>query len=98
MAIDWSKTTKEDTELTHKCAKRAVELYAECGHDNVSLLDVDMDIRATHMTCPLKLAELLEADGFNFMHDITGINRHLNRATGELENCFLPRFAVLQGT
>lgn len=33
-----------------------------------------------------------QADNFNFMHDISGINAHLNRNTGELSKRFLPRF------
>jgi len=27
------------------------------------------------------------------MHDVSGIARHLNRETGRLEGCFLPRFS-----
>jgi len=57
-------------------------------------LEAQMDVTACHVNgCPLKLQELLEADDFNFSHDIFGIRRHLNRETGQLENCFLPRFA-----
>lgn len=53
-----------------------------------------MDIAATHRNgMPLRLKELAEADDFNFMHDVCGIRRHLNRDTGELGGCFVPRFA-----
>lgn len=52
-----------------------------------------LDISATHARCPLRLADLLTANDFNFGHDICGIQRHLNRKTGRLENSFLPRFA-----
>lgn len=56
-----------------------------------------MDITATHANgCPLKLAELLAADDFNFSHDVAGIYRHLDRTTGKLLDCFLPRFAQKQ--
>jgi hypothetical protein len=41
---------------------------------------------------PLDWDRLLSADDFNFMHDIAGISRHINRETGELEGHFLPRF------
>jgi hypothetical protein len=59
-----------------------------------SKLDLVMDLTACHANgCPLKLRELLEADDFNFAHDIRGIQSHLNRRTGELTDCFCPRFA-----
>jgi hypothetical protein len=55
---------------------------------------VQMDLAACHCNgCPLQLTELLDADDFNFSHDIFGIRRHLNRTTGKLDDRFLPRFA-----
>lgn len=56
-------------------------------------LSMMMDIDATNENCPLKLQELLNADDFNFYHDLIGIGNNLNRKTKKLENCFLPRFA-----
>jgi hypothetical protein len=57
-------------------------------------LGLAMDLTATHANgCPLKLAALLQADDFNFCHDIRGIQAHLNRTTGKIER-FLPRYAV----
>lgn len=54
---------------------------------------VFMDIAACHLNgTPLKLQELLQADKTNFLHDIGGINRHLDRTTGELKAGFLPRY------
>jgi hypothetical protein len=58
-------------------------------------LEYMMDITAVHANgCPLDLYRLLAADDANFAHDVFGIERHLNRLTGQLENCFLPRFAL----
>lgn len=51
-----------------------------------------MDLLAAHNNCPLDLTQLLDADDSNFAHDVFGIRRHINRETGELENCFSPRF------
>lgn len=34
-------------------------------------------------------------DDFNFLHDIGGISRHINRGTGVLEDFFVPRSARL---
>lgn len=57
---------------------------------------VEEDISAVHFHCPLRLNDLLAADRFNFAHDMCGIQRHINRETGQLENFFLPRFAAPQ--
>jgi hypothetical protein len=56
--------------------------------------DVFMDITATIMGgCRLRLDDWLAADDFNFVHDLVGIERHLNRRTFLLEH-FLPRHAA----
>jgi len=60
-------------------------------------IDLQMDLSACQASgagTRLRLAELLDADDFNFIHDVDGITSHLNRETGQLENCFLPRFAA----
>jgi len=57
-------------------------------------LDLTMDLTATHANgTPLKLAEMLKGRRFDVAHDIYGIRQHLDRETGELGGCFLPRFA-----
>ena len=35
---------------------------------------------------------LLNSADHNFLHDVCGINKHLDRETGELKNCLLPKF------
>lgn len=37
-----------------------------------------------------------QADNFNFMHDVTGINVHLNHDTGK-QRCFLPGLPIWRG-
>lgn len=87
--INWS-TTKEDTLTINAIADRAMNLGFQ--HPKMEIL---MDISAAHANgCPLRLKDLLDADDFNFMHDIVGIRKHLNRETGQLDGRFLPRFAV----
>ena len=83
--------TREEDELMTKIAQRALGgCLSGCD-----LMEVEMDICATHANgCPLKLAELLAAEDFDFSHDMLGIRRHLNRETGKLEDCFLPRYAA----
>lgn len=59
-----------------------------------------MDLCAVqNSSTPLDLSRLLAADDFNFVHDLFGIARHLDRrddsaTRGELTDCFLPRFAI----
>ena len=56
--------------------------------------DILMDLTAVHANgCPLRLDELAGADEFDFIHDVFGIRRHLDRSTGKLGGCFVPRFA-----
>jgi hypothetical protein len=53
-----------------------------------------MDITACHANgTPLRLSELADADDFNIAHDVFGISRHIDRETGQLNGCFLPRYA-----
>lgn len=52
-----------------------------------------MDLAATHHSCPLKLDELLAASDGDFLHDLSGIAEHLDRRTGQLQHCFVPRMA-----
>jgi len=74
-------------------AKRANKVASKAGF-SYTRTDALMDISATHAICPLRLSDLLEANDFNFKHDVFGIRRHLNRETGELEDCFLPRYSA----
>ena len=87
--INWDSTTKEDIELISKVCKRAKE---DC-QDMVIPDSLSMDITAAHITCPLKLQKLLDADKGNFLHDVFGIISHIDRETGELQDCFFPRCA-----
>lgn len=89
--IDFSriKTSLEDVKLAALIAKRAVGLNSD-----VVLIEVAMDIEAAHWKRPLYLRNLLAASDENFAHDVFGIIRHLDRETGELRDCFVPRYAV----
>lgn len=54
-----------------------------------------MDLTACHNSgCRLDFAKLLDFDGFSMAHDLYGINRHIDRRSGKLRNCFLPRCAA----
>ena len=85
--IDWDLVGNDDLMLIEKIAIRAT------GHTDRNATQLMMDLAATHLDCPLHLDRLLIADDMNFYHDILGIIRHLNRATGKLEGHFEPRSA-----
>lgn len=57
-------------------------------------LALTMDLSASHANgTPIDFQKMLDAPAVDFAHDILGIQRHLNRQTGKLENCFVPRCA-----
>lgn len=83
--------TSQERALIKKIANRAKLV----GRPDITLQDWQMDIMATHANGnPLRLADLLAADDFNFMHDVYGINACLDRETGRLLKNFRPRFSV----
>ena len=87
-------STKEEAAIIRKIAERAFLLFRSHGL-HMDRMDAEMDVTATHLNgCPLKLQELLDADDFNFIHDISGISGHIDRSTGKLTGCFDPRFSV----
>ena len=83
--------TKEECRKISVIARRAAAMAASAGL-RYPPTDAAMDVMATHANgCRLDLDKLTSADDSTFAHDVFGIRRHLNRETGELENCFLPR-------
>jgi hypothetical protein len=85
--------SKQDYATIKEIATRAALMAREHGVD-YDFLSAQMDITATHCSGnPLRLSELLAADRLNFSHDVFGIRRHLDRSTGELTDCFVPRFS-----
>lgn len=83
----------EQRKLVDKIVGRAMKAGA-LSHD-YDRTDLSMDLIAVHANgCPLDFDRLLQADDFNFSHDIFGIKTHIDRETGRLTRCFLPRCAV----
>lgn len=86
-------TTQAESYFISKIVDRSEAIAKRFGKpiDRVSLR---MDITATHKNGnPLRLRDLLEADDLNFTHDVFGIERHLDRRTGQLADMFRPRFS-----
>ncbi len=76
-----------------KIVDRAMELKA-FQQLHVDRFELGMDLTAVHANgCALELALLLAYPNFDFVHDVAGIRRHLDRNTGKLRDFFVPRCA-----
>ena len=75
-------------------ADRAVAFYRRYEIAKIDRTSVLLDILTTHTKImPLDLDAMLDGEDTDFIHDIAGINRHLDREHYKLTDCFLPRFA-----
>lgn len=93
-AINWN-ASKEDIDIIFAIVDRAIESIKKNTGRELDRVSLAMDLTATHLNgTPLRLADLLAADEYNFAHDVVGIINNMNRRTGKPENCFLPRFAA----
>jgi hypothetical protein len=81
--------TKEKFMMYVKLAERAEQMGIYNG-ERFSLL---MDIENADKAFNLRLEELLNADNFNFAHDIVGIVNNIDRRNPTDFNLFVPRFA-----
>ena len=91
--IDWSRITRVESDLISKIVNRGISLAKSLGGPDINKLDAVMDLKAAHLEVGLRLNKLLEADDSNFGHDFFGIRRYMNRSSGKLEACFVPRCA-----
>lgn len=86
--MNWDMS-EEDRAICLKIAKRCVK-----GDSNIMVM---MDLSAVHCNGnPIRLQDLLDANDFDFFHDMVGINENVCHDTGKLKNHFLPRFSVRQ--
>jgi hypothetical protein len=81
-------------DLIAKIARR----YTGLCHSTNSVRDLQkvmMDLIACHCNgTPLRLKEFLCSRDGDFLRDIHGISRHLDRYTGQLNSHFTPTFAA----
>lgn len=89
-SIKWN-VTKDEAKIIEAIVRRGVAIKLFQSSDRVLR---EIDLIACHRNgTPLDLAKLLYADSITFIHDLTGINRHICHQTGRLQNQFLPRCA-----
>ena len=82
--------TKERFMMYVKIAERAEELGIYHGERHTLLMDIESADKAFNM----RLEDWLNADNFNFAHDIVGIAQNIDRSKFPAEiSRFLPRFA-----
>ena len=82
-------TTASEMRLISKIANRVVKA------DGSFKMDVEMDLTACHSNgCKLDFKKLFGFEDFDFFHDVYGISKNINRETGHIGNCFLPRSAA----
>lgn len=94
MAVNFIGTMQQ-TELAGEIADRFNALLDKFGHPQRDRTHVMMDILATHLNgCPLDLPKLRDASESTLAHDMGGIAKHLDRTTGRLGDCFVPRTAL----
>lgn len=84
---------KESTHDEFMVIMSIVERADKKGLMMFDRLALSMDLDCAHSIFNLRLEELLQADDFNFSHDIVGIQNNINRRTMKIENCFVPRYA-----
>jgi len=80
---------KENLKVIAKIVERA-DKSGLLMFDRISLM---MDLECATNEFELRLDDLLNADDFNFTHDICGIQKNINRTNKKIENFFIPRFA-----
>ena len=94
MALSFKLSSAAEHSLIDQIAVRAMEVARQADVP-LDRMTITMDVTACHLNSyPLRLADLLTAKAGDFSHDVFGIHRHINRETGELENCFVPRYAA----
>lgn len=95
--ISWN-VSKFELKMIVNCCKRYEGIISDIeeAHENYKRKNLIMDLTACHANgCELDFDKLLNKfDDFNFIHDIIGISNHMDRTTGQLQDCFLPRCAI----
>jgi hypothetical protein len=87
--------TRREGNLISEIVDRAEKLARRFKQPTVRA-SIVLDLVMAHRMQPLDLELLLAADDANFAHDVFGIMRHIDRNSGAMRDCFVPRFARFQ--
>lgn len=85
--------TKDEQVLMSKIIERFTRILSiEFPKHQIDVPSTSMDLIACHKYGEaLDLEKLLGSDRFTFLHDVCGISKYINRKTGQLTECFVPR-------
>ena len=80
----------------YEVSQRADEILSkyENRHLYPDRVTIMMDLDNADKQFNLRLDELLNADNYEFTHDVWGIVENIDRTTGKVGNGFVPRFAT----
>lgn len=91
------ETTPDEHRLVERIVDRFFDILdrLDARDPDDDPLSVEMDLLATHLNGnPLDLQAMLDAErDIDLLHDIRGIERHLDRTTGKITRFFSPRFS-----
>ena len=82
----------KDKQILKKIAERIRTVYSKENENTIKALIYLVEACHTHIQ-PLRLEDMLNADDFNFSHDVSGIYNHIDLTNMELKNHFSPRFS-----
>lgn len=83
---------KDKFDTIIKLIERAEKFARKYPGVRIDRLTSMLDIENANKQYPLDLDAMLAADDSNFVHDFFGIRTNMDRQTGLLANCFVPRF------
>lgn len=85
--------SKNSTQAVAACERYEQIAGKPRGYKRINLL---MDLKAAdgvNGNPAIDWQKLMAFDDFNFLHDLGGISRHMDRQTGKIGGCFLIRSA-----
>lgn len=89
--INWEQLSNDELNLLHGITQHAVKVARKSGIP-LDPMNTLTSLSVVHISTPLRLPDLLEADEDDLMHDVLGIIRHLDPDTGRLGDLFSPRY------
>ena len=82
-----------DLEVTTTISAIIKRMRTELASATIGGLDLAMDLTVCHNKGHVDLATLLASSPADLAHDLCGIVEFLDRKTGEMTECFVPRCA-----